>query len=415
MTLRSSLLLTVAAASIVAAFLVLPETRAAAAPPPPRPLPVPVVEVLAADSFDEAVTATGRAVARRETRLGFERGGRVEAVRVEEGDRVRAGQELALLDSARLLLQAKELEAQLAAAEAVLAELEAGPRAQTVAAARAEAAALQAQAKLAELEAGRRHQLHQEGVVAEEERDRARYRAGAADSTWRAAEQALAELEAGTRPERLTAQRARVDGLAARLELLRLELERCVLRAPYDAVVLDRSLDEGAVTEAGAPLLRLREAGVLEARIGVAPELADSLRPGDRYPLSGDSSEHSATLRAVLPEVDPRTRTRTAVFELEETAALSPGSSLSLSLPIRRQGSGYWLPASALSRGERGMWSVSVIERHGDQARVRRAEVQLLHSESERVLARGPLLAGMQVISSGADRVVPGQLVSPTP
>jgi hypothetical protein len=43
--------------------------------------------------------------------------------------------------------------------------------------------------------------------------------------------------------------------------------------------------------------------------------------------------------------------------------------------------------------------------------RVARRDLEVLHTESDRVLVRGTLQAGEQVITGGTHRVVPGQVV----
>jgi hypothetical protein len=80
---------------------------------------------------------------------------------------------------------------------------------------------------------------------------------------------------------------------------------------------------------------------------------------------------------------------------------------------------GFWLPSTALTQAERGLWSAFVgeEERSSDGSpqtglfRVARRDLEVLHTESDRVLVRGTLHAGEPVITGGTHRVVPGQVV----
>jgi multidrug efflux pump subunit AcrA (membrane-fusion protein) len=77
--------------------------------------------------------------------------------------------------------------------------------------------------------------------------------------------------------------------------------------------------------------------------------------------------------------------------------------------------SGYWLPTTALVRGVRGLWSCYVLgtSEQNDAFRVERRDVEVLHTESDRVLVRGTLQSGDRVVMSGTHRLVSEQLVRP--
>jgi len=96
-----------------------------------------------------AVSASGIIEPQARVSLDFEAPGRVAEVAVKVGDPVKAGDVLARLDTARLELQVKQSQAALALAEAQLAQLQAGPRPEEVAAAEANVRAAEAQVSAA--------------------------------------------------------------------------------------------------------------------------------------------------------------------------------------------------------------------------------------------------------------------------
>ena len=74
---------------------------------------------------------------------------------------------------------------------------------------------------------------------------------------------------------------------------------------------------------------------------------------------------------------------------------------------------GAWLPIAALSESQRGLWSAFVVEpAEGGAQVVRRAELEVLHVETDRAFVRGTLEPGAAVVVSGAHRLTPGQAVS---
>ncbi|MEO0409798.1 MAG: biotin/lipoyl-binding protein, partial [Cyanobacteria bacterium P01_A01_bin.135] len=133
-----------------------------------------VVETLVAEpvnSYEVSRRYTGEIAALRSSDLGFQRGGELVRVLVEEGDRVRAGQPLAELDIQNLQAQRQRLEAQQLEAQARLLELERGARQEDIAAAQAEVRDLENQLKLQDAQRSRREFLYEEGAISQEQLD----------------------------------------------------------------------------------------------------------------------------------------------------------------------------------------------------------------------------------------------------
>jgi len=248
----------------------------AAAPADPAPtveaaLPVDVITVESVSEYATPREYTGELVAGRSSVLGFERPGTVVSVWVDAGDRVVTGQPLARLDTRTLEAQRQQLTAQRAAAQAQLRELQAGPRREDIAAAQATVAEIEQQLALAKLQRDRRADLYTQGAISREEFDREAYNTSALENRLAQAQRQLSELQTGTRIEQLDAQAAQVSQIEASIRQLDVDLDKSVLRAPFDGTVSDRAVDEGVVVASGQSVLSLVAAGPLEARVGVPP------------------------------------------------------------------------------------------------------------------------------------------------
>ncbi len=380
-----------------------------------RALPAEVMRAVLVPSYEQRTAYSGELQSRRRSMLGFELGGRVQALLVDEGELVREGQPLARLDprSREALLQ--QSSAQLAAESAVLKELSRGARSEIRDGARAQVAELVAQLRLAEIQLARRQREKGEGIAAQARVDEGLAKRDALAARLRQARSRLAELENGTRPERLAAQRARVDALSAQQRQLQLDVERCQLRSPFAGRIASRYLDEGRVVRPGEPVFELVESGQLEARIGVPQQRVAQFRVGSEHALRVGSTQCKARIRSLSPIVDPRTRTVTVIFELEAEETLRPGASARLLATRTVASPGFWLPTSALSKGIRGLWSCYVLVPQKDSGahRIERRELELLHTSGERVFVRGSLRSGELVVRSGIHRFVAGQVAVP--
>ena len=389
-----------------------PGTRGAAASPSLL-LPVSATRLERTLEYTRRRTYTGQLEARRASELGFERDGLLTEVRVREGDRVEAGEVLAQLDSARLDAQRAGIVARRAGACALLCELRAGPREEVVEMARAALGEVEQELELAHTRLARRRELVEKNAVSREVVEEAERGVDVLVARLDARQSALDELVAGTREEQVAAQAAVVESLDAELEALEVELRKSELVAPFAVTIARRWLDEGSVVAPGRAVLRLIEDDVLEVRLGVPQGAAKLLAAEQRHPLRVGDGELEAKVIAVLPELDTRTRTVTVILGVDarESGAL-PGQIAELQLDERVEARGFWLPVTALSRGQHGLWSSYALVEDGDAAfTVERRDVEVLYTDGGRALVRGALRDGERVIDAGLHRVVPGQRV----
>ncbi|HTO90068.1 MAG TPA: HlyD family efflux transporter periplasmic adaptor subunit [Candidatus Sulfotelmatobacter sp.] len=203
-------------------------------------------------------------------------GGRVLEIRVNEGDSVRVGDTLAVLDHGELVadLQAQAARAQSAAAQ--YHDLQAGARPEEVLAARADLAAARADAELADSNLVRMQKLAASRVVSQQDLDRARAQRDAAAAKARAAAENLRMRETGFRTQQITAARDAATAAQAQLAGAKSRAQELVLTAPISGVVLLKSFQPGEVAQPGAPLVTLGNPDSLWMRVYVAaPKLTD--------------------------------------------------------------------------------------------------------------------------------------------
>ncbi|HMO71234.1 MAG TPA: efflux RND transporter periplasmic adaptor subunit [Paracoccaceae bacterium] len=336
---------------------------AVAAPEPVRPEPVTTARLVIEDGITVLRSYTGQVEPAQRSTMAFESGGTIARVLADEGDTVAAGTALAKLDTALLDAERDRLLAQ--------------------------RRALQAQAALARRTADRQTELRARGF---------------------ASAQAVDGVTAG-----LDEVTARIDEVDAALAGVAIRLEKAVLRAPFDAVVAARLADDGAATGAGQPVLALVERAPPRFRVGLAPEIIDTLSPDTPAEVLLGGQTHAVTLFAVLPDLDPRTRTRTVLFQFDRAAVPAFREIGVLTLPRHLPMRAAWVPMSALDDGPRGLWRLLVVAEHDGQTVAGTETVEILHAEAERAFVRGTFRDGDTFITGGVHRIVPGQPVAPLP
>lgn len=392
----------------------------------PSFLSVETQQVQSVDSYQVQRSYIGTVVPRRTSSFGFEQSGKLETIVVDKGDKVKAGKLLAFLDTKMLKAQQKELFAQRAQLVAQLKELQAGARSQTIDAARAKVRNFTSQLQLARVKNQRRKELYTQGAISREQFDEASSSLNSLQANLEEAQSQLNEILAGTRPEQIEAQKASIEQLDAKITSVEIELEKSRLKAPFNGSISARLVDEGTVVTVGNPVFRLVQDGILEVHVGVPVTNANKLKIGTTLPVKIGEQNYSTIVLAILPELDPSTRTTTVVLKLNSQAIgkVFPGQVARLQLTETISDTGYWLPTTALVKGVRGLWSCYVLGKANKSKSsanesnqsffVERKDVEISHTIGDRVLVRGTLQSGDQVIINGTHRLVSGLLVKPT-
>lgn len=196
-----------------------------------RPLPVQVVGV--ENDVPVQVFGLGTVEARILSRVGFEVGGVLSEIEVDHGDRVRQGDVLARLHSAEQQAHVDKANANLAQAEAALQKNE--------------AALVRGRAILKQRQQTNRRQqtLVKEKATSQEAVDEAQMNAAVA-----VAEVSVAESE-------VAVTHAALQDAHAQLMLETTKLDQYTLYAPYDAVVVKRHKELGAVLKPGETMFTL--------------------------------------------------------------------------------------------------------------------------------------------------------------
>ncbi len=216
------------------------------------------------------IAANGRVEgASEEILLGFTVPGRLRVIFVEEGERVRRGQVLAELENAEQWARVEAERALLAKAEAHLALVRAGARAEEKEQARAAVEEARVVAEHADTAYQRARRLHERGILSREELELAEREWRTAHARWEAARQQYERILAGSRPEEIAAAEAEVRIARARVREAEAHYESTLLRAPCDGLILRRFMRPGEIVRRemlGQPVLSMADDSRLRVR-----------------------------------------------------------------------------------------------------------------------------------------------------
>ena len=218
-----------------------------------KPVPVPPPLVPPAGSpFAGRVSGSGIVEPSSELiLLGAPVSGLVEEVPVAEGQRVRRGDPLFVIDRRTLRSQLIGAEARLQAAEAKYAQAKSLPKPETLAQAEARAEQFRTAVNDAQGRLDRLLAVGEAGALSRNEKPTREFELANAKARLAEAEANLAFVRRGTYPEDLKVVEGEVAIARAEAESLRTELDRCIARAPIDGTVLRIEARPGEYAAAG--------------------------------------------------------------------------------------------------------------------------------------------------------------------
>ena len=284
-----SILITVLALAATAVLSACSKTPEVSADAPETVRGLAVITAQSA-TVPDLLQAVGTVQAARSSQLSSQVMGTITEVRVHEGDRVKTGEVLVLIDDA----QAK---ASLDSAHAAKA------------AAQQEVLAADTELGLADSTLKRYQSLYDKKSVSPQEFDEVKTRDQAATARRDLARAGLAQAKAAVAQARTALEYTRV-------------------RAPFDGVIVDRKLDPGAMASPGLAILTVEDVTRYRLEASVNENDLRFVHPGQRTPVSIDAlgnGDLQGRVSEIVPAADVSSRTFVVKVELPVNKELRSG------------------------------------------------------------------------------------------
>ncbi len=234
---------------------------------------------VARQDLTSLVTASGEIKPRHYINIGSEAFGRLTAIYVKEGDRVKKGELLARLDSIQAQADVSAQKAAVSSAAADSAAAEAAGKASEENIRTAEAAAERAKAELARVQTtfARTEQLWKNKLVAQQEFDLRKAEYDASQAAVREAEARLSQMQAQRQQvaAQLSASQKRVVQVQASLQRFENTLDKHFVTSPIDGVVTNlpvrvgETMVVGIQNSPGSTIMTIADMSIITAEVKV--------------------------------------------------------------------------------------------------------------------------------------------------
>jgi RND family efflux transporter MFP subunit len=301
--------------------------------------------------------------------------GRVQQVLVREGDSVRKGQTLVILDDATLKSASEQAEAAVKAAEN-----------QQIAA--------QTNADLTASTLARYKQLQSQKSVSPQEMD----------EVTRRAEAATAQVDA---------LRAQANAMKAQQAGARAMLTYTRVVAPFAGVVTARMADPGALASPGVPLVQIDSAGPLQLQTTVAESAIALVHIGMKVSVSIDGAPGAApqgSVSQVVPAADASSHSFTVKIDLPLSNELRAGMYATADIPTGTK-QAILAPRSAIVI--RGSLPCAYVLDSNNTAQLRYVTLGAAHGDAVEILSG--IAANEKLVENPADRDLSGKRIEVQP
>lgn len=214
---------------------------------------------------------------------------------------------------------------------------------------------------------------------------------------------------------------ARYTAGLARQSQATISLGDATLRAPFDGVILRRTVEAGSLAGPSAPAFTVADTRVVKVLCGVPDVVVAGLKPGGRLSIQTEAMPGAllaGRITRISPSADPNSR----VFEVEATlpnpeGRLKVGMLATLRLGNPAPGTSLLVPLAAVVRptSDSAGYAVYVVKDSAGHAAARLTRVHLGDVNGNMIAVSGGLAGGEHVIVRGATIVGDGQAVQVIP
>lgn len=226
----------------------------------------------------------------RQVDLGFRLSGRIEKMIFEEGDEVKVGDVVAVLDKAPSEASLAAAKAQLLQAAANFAKLKHGNRPQEIEEARATVRQLQAAYDNAVVTLERQNKQLKVEATSKQAYDDALYKKVESEAQLASAKEALSLAEAGFRLEDIEAAQATMETAKAQLASAQINLQDTTIYSPSNGTILTRVREPGSIVDPQSIVYTLSLHNPVWVRVYVSEPDLGRVKPGMKVSITTDTN-----------------------------------------------------------------------------------------------------------------------------
>jgi HlyD family secretion protein len=234
------------------------------------------------------VTEESGTIEVRDVVLSSQTAGKITKLNFDEGDQVKKGDTLIVIDHEQYDLQLKQAIASRDAAKSQLDLLIIGSRKEDVEQAKELFSQAESNLKLAEIDKQRMENLYNSSTVSKKQLDDAVLKLDLIKSQYNAAKENLAKIKNIARPEEIAQAKTNVVKLDAGIDLLKKSIRDSYITSPIDGIIIKRFIEAGETVSMMSSLLKVANLSKVEVVVYVSEKVLPQIKLNQTAEISTD-------------------------------------------------------------------------------------------------------------------------------
>jgi len=209
---------------------------------------------------------------------------------------------------------------------------------------------------------------------------------------------------------RLAQTQSELEAARATLTRAKIDLDKTIVKAPFDGVLGDRHVDVGDYVTLGDPLNDFVDLNPLEVSVFLNEKEVIQLAKGNEATLSFMNGEiRNGLVTYIAPSADTDTRTFRVKIEIDNTNhSLPAGLTAQASIKVKTK-QAYEIPASILTLNDAGVVGVKAVSKDN---KISFVPITIIDDSPDTMWVSG-LSGEVQIVTVGQDFLADGQTVDP--
>jgi len=260
---------------------------------------------------------------------------------VEQGDRVKADQVVAMVEREEKEAQLQEAQAALDVLRARWAQVETGARPEEITQSEQLVRQTKASWETSLDNYMRLKNLKERDFISQQRLDEAMLQVTIKEAEYRSAKEKLTLLRKGARQEDRDALLAQIRQAEAALRITQIHLKNTTIRAPISGIISKRFLDQGSFVSTTTPIVRIVAMDRVKALVQVVESELAQLRCGAKADIYVDAYRKQVFrggVSCISPTVDPESRMADIEIQVDnKDHRLKPGMFARVNLLVQRR------------------------------------------------------------------------------
>lgn len=143
-------------------------------------------------------------------------------------------------------------------------------------------------------------------------------------------------------------QQAQLEASKSELNAMSIQLQKTHIKAPFDAVVVERSVEVGQWLSKGAQVATLVVPKSIEARVNIPADFLQNIRTYKKFSAKVATQEIEISLKSLIPLADSATRTFPLRFNVPKDLGLIEGMRIDIEIPTLKKEESLLVPRDAV-------------------------------------------------------------------